>query len=209
MRVIVFGATGGTGSEVVSRALAARHEVTAFVRDPSVAKFDSRVRLQPGDATDAQSVAAAIAGQDAVVCAIGPRRGTPAGTLISTAVSNILTGMKAHGVRRFVYESGRMVGTGKGLKLPFAVGLALYRRMNHALYLDKVRAEKAIRGTDLDWVILRPPTLVHQPGTGKYRVGEDLDVSLNKNVPHGDVADFMVKLLEGPTWVRRTVDISL
>lgn len=209
MRVIVFGATGGTGREVVARALAAGHTVTAFARDPASARLPEGVQVHRGDATDEQQVVPALAGQDAAICAIGPRRGTPPGTIISSSVANILAGMKAHGVRRFVYESGRMVGTRRGLKLPFAVALAIYRRLNHPLYLDKVRAEEIVRAADVDWIIVRPAGLVYQPGTGRYRVGTDLDVAINRGLPHADVADFMVKALQGSEWVRRVVDISL
>ncbi|MGC2637567.1 MAG: NAD(P)H-binding protein, partial [Acidobacteriaceae bacterium] len=73
MKIVVFGASGGTGQELLKQGVAAGHEVTAFVRDPKSVTGGERLRVVVGDARDAKAVALAIAGQDAVLSALGAR----------------------------------------------------------------------------------------------------------------------------------------
>lgn len=209
MKVIVFGATGGTGSQLVARALELGHEVTAFARRPeAVTTQHERLRVAKGDAMDAASVAGAIAGQDVVLSALGPSKGAPVGTLISTGTRNILAGMKQHGVRRFVFESGVMVGEGRGLGAVSGVIMRLFRALNRKLYEDKVIAEREVRESGLDWIIVRPPALIRSPAKGEYRAGPDLDAKLTRPVSHADVADLMVKVGTDRARKGETLEIS-
>ena len=70
MKVLVFGAAGRSGEALVNEALAAGHKVTAFVRGAAQYK-KANVRVVAGDALDAAAVDAAVAGQDAVIDALG------------------------------------------------------------------------------------------------------------------------------------------
>ena len=85
MKLVVFGATGNVGRQVVAEALRRGHEVIGVVRDPAAVKSpDPRVSLVKGDATNADSIAKIVRGADAVVSAISPRpnaRGLPAPSL--------------------------------------------------------------------------------------------------------------------------------
>jgi FlaA1/EpsC-like NDP-sugar epimerase len=75
MRLLVIGATGGTGRELVQQALAHGHQVTAFVRDPARLQIEhANLRVAKGDVLDYATVEAAMRGQDAVVSALGHRR---------------------------------------------------------------------------------------------------------------------------------------
>jgi putative NADH-flavin reductase len=209
MKLIVFGATGGTGKQTLERALAAGHEVTAFVRNPAnLGLKNEKLHVVQGDALKSESVAGAISGHDAVVCAIGPRKGTPPAGIISGAVHNILLGMKQSGSRRFIFESGLMVGDGHALSWLSRTLLSIFRSTNRALYADKVIAEREILASDLDWTIVRPPGLAHSPAKGGYRVGKDLDVKLTKPVSHADVAELLVKLAAGSEHLREIVDVG-
>src|SRR5205807_7810104 len=68
MKIVVFGATGNVGKQVVAEALRRGHRVTGVVRDPNnVQSPDARINLAPGDATDASSIARIVGGADAVV----------------------------------------------------------------------------------------------------------------------------------------------
>src|SRR3954453_23327108 len=141
MKLLVVGATGGTGRSVLTAALEAGHEVTAFARWPSAVELKHpKLRVAEGDVLKPETVSAAVAGQDAVVSALGPSKGTPPGTLISEGIRNVLAAMSQHQVRRLVFESGLMVGDGSELALPARWTLAFFRRLNQALYEDKVRA---------------------------------------------------------------------
>jgi putative NADH-flavin reductase len=209
MKLAIFGSTGGTGRELVQAALAQGHEVAAFARTPSKLNLThERLRVVQGNVSDAGAVAAALAGQDAALCCVGPAKGEPPGTVISTATKNILAGMKQQGVKRLVFESGLMVGDGRGMALPFRVFLAVYRAMNRALYEDKVIAEAAIRESGLEWVIVRPPGISHAPARGNFRIGPDLRQNNTKLISHADVAAGMLACATSDQWLKQTVDIA-
>jgi putative NADH-flavin reductase len=209
MRIIVFGSTGGTGRQVLDRALAAGHEVTAFARNPAALDLKhEKLRTAQGDALKPESVAAAIAGHDAVVCTIGPRKGTPPAGIISGAVHNIVLGMKQQNVKRLVFETGIMMGGGPGLGVLGKGMLSAFRVINGALYKDATAANREIKESGLDWTIVRAPLLAHTPATGKYRVGKELDVSLTRSVSHADVAELLVKVIDQGEHLREVIDIS-
>ncbi len=208
MKIVIFGATGGAGRELMTRALAAGHEVTAVARDPaSITTGHDKLRVVTGDVGDAGAVAAAIAGQDAVVCTVGPRPGTPPGTLISGAVRHILAGMAQHEVRRFVFVSGLMQTDARHLGFFKRTGIKLFRALNRALYDDKVIAEQAVRASSGDWVIVRPPSFGAVTPRGRFRIGVDLDVKLSK-MANADVADALLAALTDAQHTRTVVEIS-
>jgi putative NADH-flavin reductase len=209
MKMLVIGATGGTGRCVVEHALRAGHEVTAFVRTPQkITMQHERLRVAQGDVLQADAVLRAMQGQQAVICALGPPAGTAPGTIISEGARNIIEAMTQERVRRLVFESGIMVGEGRGLSAINRFLLGIFRNLNRALYEDKVRAEKLIRESGLEWIIVRPPKLKHMPGRGNYRVGQTLNVNLPAGLAYADVADFMVKSATADAHFLQLVEIG-
>jgi len=90
MRLVVFGATGATGLEIVKQALALGHDVRAFVRDPArLALRHERLEIARGDVYDDDAVDAAVAETDVVIGALGIRRGAPK-TLVADGTQRIL-----------------------------------------------------------------------------------------------------------------------
>lgn len=155
MKILVIGATGGTGCCVVESALQAGHEVTAFVRTPQ--KFTlqhEQLRVVQGDMQQPDSVLRAMQGQEAVICALGPAAGTAPGTIISDGVRNIVQAMQQERVRRFVFESGIMVGEANGLN-PANIGRRL--RADGAEFRFRASSREAERqpGANLSPTALR------------------------------------------------------
>jgi putative NADH-flavin reductase len=208
MKILVLGATGGTGRQLVALALEKGHAVTAFARNPNgLALQHERLRKVRGDVTQPESIAGAVAGQDAVVSVVGPRPGVAPGTLISDTVHHAIGAMRAHGVRRFAFESGLIAGQVRGMTFPRRIGVAIFRQLNRALYEDKVKAEAELRATDLDWVIVRPPGFGELVARGAYRLGEDLDGKLTK-MSATDVAAAMLDAATESKWIRKALELS-
>src|SRR5205823_4185926 len=110
MRVLVIGATGNLGSEVVRQALAAGHDVTALARNPSaIALEHDSLRVTSGDARDAGSLERAVADQDAVISCLGTND-LKDSTLRSEGARNAIAAMRKHGVRRLIVFSAFGVG---------------------------------------------------------------------------------------------------
>jgi len=209
MKLVVFGATGGTGKQVVERALAAGHEVVAVARKPAaIATKHARLNVVAGDVLDRASLEAAIAGADAVVSAFGPANNKEPGTLMSEGVKNLVAACEATGVKRLVFESGLMVGDGSGLSLFGRTGVAVYRWLYRKLTADKRLAEASLTASKLDYAIVRPPTLVDAPARGTYVFGVDRRLDPTKALPHGDVAELLVRAASEPEFARTVQQVG-
>jgi len=204
MKLLVLGATGRTGRELLAGALRQGHEVTALARDPSrLTVHDDRLRVCAGSAADPDTVDKAVAGQDAVLCALGPTsaRELVHSELMRASVSALLGAMERHGVRRLILLSALGVGESArdAPRIPrFAFGTIL-RRVGK----DKERAEDAVQASRLEWTILYPPALTNGPATGGYRHGESLKLSGSPKISRADVAQLMLAQLTDDRYVRK------
>ena len=208
MKIVVFGATGGTGKNVVSAGLAAGHDVVAVARKPESVAQQERLVVVKGDVLDAPSVAAALAGADAVVIAIGPSDEKNPGTLISTGVKHILDGCATHGVTRVVFESGLMMSDGSELSLIGRLGIKFFGALRSKLRDDKRIAEEAIRARPIEWVIVRPPQLTHTPATGSYIAGPRMTIAATRSLSHADVAHALIRATAEPAWTRQIINVG-
>ena len=204
MKLVIFGAAGGSGRELVRQALEQGHEVTAFARNPAAVRAEHPgLKVLQGDALDAARVSEAVAGQDAVLFAIGINRRSTM-TVCADATRNIISAMKEHGVRRFVVLSAYGASETKDT--------ALYSKVLRSLIgkrvEDKDRQEELIRASGLDWVLVRPPLLTNGARRGRYRTGFDLPIKLFSSVARADVADFMLRQLTDDTYLRQAPTIT-
>ena len=208
MKIAVFGANGPTGREVVSQALEAGHEVTAFVRD--AAAFDlkhERLRTVVGDTMrDDAKVAEAVKGQDVVVSALGRRASFKSENLIRLSMQSIVSAMERNAVRRLIVVSAMGVGDSKR-DAPL-VPRIMYRLLLADIFADKKAAEDDLRRSSVDWIVLYPTILTNGARTGAYRVGERLELKGMPKISRADVAHFALAQLEARDWVRKVVVLS-
>ena len=191
MNVIVFGASGKTGTLVVERALAAGHTVTVFVHD-ATHQQPANVRIVTGDAQDPTAVRKAVSGQDAVIDTIGGKTPYKSTDLESAAAQNIIQAMQAEGVRRLVVIS--MMGIGDSAdQAPFWYEHLLVPTFLHGSTKDKTAMESKVNASGLDFVIARPPLLTDDPATGSVKlVGEG---SKGHKITRADLAQFLIDQL--------------
>ena len=198
MKIIVFGASGGTGSEIVKQALEAGQDVTAFVRTPAKLTIQHpKLKLVTGDMMDAAAVESAVAGQEAVISALGPSR-PPVPGMMEMAAQNIVAAMKKVGIPRLIST------TGAGVRDPQDQPKFIDHLMKGLLTLlaggvlrDSVANVEVIRASDLDWTIVRFPRLIDGQYSGKYRVGY-LGKDSGSQLTRADGADFVLReLVEG------------
>ena len=111
VRLLVLGATGGTGQHVVTQALDAGYDVTAFARSPGkVAIHHPRLRVLEGTLTDSGALADAMHSQDAVISAIGRGKTFKSDRLIERSVPALLTAMRKASVPRLMFTSAVGIG---------------------------------------------------------------------------------------------------
>lgn len=209
MKLLIFGATGGTGRHLIQQALRQGHEVTAFVRDPSKLNIPQLKVLQ-GDVMDYASVEQAVSGHDAVLSALGaPANKT--GTIRSAGTLHIIRAMEKIGVRRFICQTSLGYGDSKEVlnRTPFYFKYLIVPFLLKKGFADHALQEEHIRKSRLDWVIVRPSNLTDSDFTGKYRHGfPATDDKIKVIISRADVADFMLKQLSDNTYLHKTPGVS-
>ncbi len=210
MKILVFGASQGTGALCVKSALAKGHSVSAFSRTP--AKLDlthPALTKVAGDFHDAASVRSAVAGQDAVIlCAspssLGAIKETP--DYFSRGTKHCIDAMKAHGVKRLVILSAHGVGE----SLPAASWLQrtlLIGGLLKGFFRDHDVQERLTRESGLDFVLARPTRLTNGKAKGRYVRTAEL-IRVPATISRADVADFLVEACESTTWVGQGVQLG-
>lgn len=208
MNVLVFGATGATGQQVVRQALSQGHTVTAFARNPDALPIrDKSLRIVIGDATrDIPKVAEAVKGQDAVISALGRRSTFKSEHLIERSMQVIVPAMEHAGVRRLILVSAFGVGESR-LDAP-VIPRIMYRVLLTDIFADKKAAEDSVRRSNLDWTFVYPVLLTEGPVTGTYRAGERLELHGLPKISRADVAHFILAEVGRRAFVRKIAVIS-
>jgi putative NADH-flavin reductase len=202
MKIVVFGATGGIGRACVEQALAQGHELTAPVRAPArMTTAHERLRVLPCDVLDPACVAAAVEGQDAVLCALGTDAVKPT-TVYSVGTRNIITAMEDSGVRRLVLVSNFCVLSETPRDLVGKAMLFLGRLFLKNILPDQRQALEEVRQSHLEWVVVRPLALVNAPARGSYRLALDGLPPRGRRISRADVAAFMLNQLVSREYLR-------
>jgi putative NADH-flavin reductase len=205
MNIAIFGATGGTGLELVRLALAQGHTITAFVRDPSRLSFhDQALRSVVGDVLDADCVTQAVAHQEAVIVALGSSDRKER-SVRSGGTANVIRAMQSSGVRRLVVVSAGGVGDSYG-HAPVVLKLIIKTMLKNT-YADHEQQEQYVRASGLEWVIVRPAMLTDGPATGRFENGASSTGLPEGKVTRADVAGFLLQQLTDDSNLGRAVSI--
>lgn len=205
MKLTVFGATGGTGVQVVQQALATGHAVTVLARDPAkVTSPHPQLIVVAGNVLNQNDVDKALEQADAVVCSLGNTSNNPT-DVVSAGTQQIINGMQRRGLKRLIVVSSLGVGDSKQ-QVPF------FFKVLAATFLRKTMKEKEmqealVRASGLDWTIVRPGGLTNGPRTGVYRFGVDAGLKAGQ-VARADVADFILRELMRNEFVRMAPAIT-
>lgn len=202
--VLVLGATGPTGRQIVSQATSRGHDVTAFVRSRERARDLIGAKVMVGDVTKEAELREAVKGCDAVISALGtaasPFREVH---LLSSAAKALVGAMKAEGVSRLVCITGIGAGDSRGHG-GFAFDKLIYPLLLSKVYADKDRQEAIVRDSGLDWVLVRPSILNDKETHRTVRMLTDLSDFHGGSISRADVAKFVLEQLRSDTWLRRT-----
>jgi putative NADH-flavin reductase len=216
MRLAIFGATGGTGSRLVRQALESGHQVTAVVRGhPQVIATEltpaahEHLTIVQADVMDPAAIEPIVADQDAVLSAIGTRDGRKPTTVCADSMVSIITAMDKAGARRLIVVSADGAFTdetdGPGIRL---IAKPLLQRILKHSFADVRTMEELIRGSGLDWTIMRSPRLTDGPRTRGYRTAVDQGLRRGYRISRADLADCMLGLIDDSDFHRTTVWIG-
>ncbi|NEP14630.1 MAG: SDR family oxidoreductase [Symploca sp. SIO2C1] len=208
MKLLIFGATGGVGRQVVEQALEQGHTVTAFVRNP--AKLDIQhpnLNFVQGDVLDFPSVEHVVQRQDAVVCTLGSGQKLT-GTVRSQGTRHIVQAMQKSGIQRFICQTTMGVGDSWG-SLNFYWKYIMFGLILRNVFADHERQEQDVKQSGLDWTIVRPGAFVDGGKTSQYRHGfPGTDKTCKLKISRADVADFILKQLVDDSYLHQTPSLS-
>lgn len=208
MKILVLGATGPTGQQILRQGLAQGHQLTAFVRNRSKLPLsDARLQVLDGALPgDAGALESALRGQDAVICCLGLRNALKSGGLMVGAMRVLVPAMERAGVRRLMLMSSNGVGDTHA-RSPLLARI-MYRLLLADIFADKAAGEAIVRASSLEWTIAYPTMLTDGPRTGSYRAGETLELRGMPKISRADVADFLLRELSARALVRKGVVLS-
>lgn len=215
MNIAIFGASGATGKLLTSRCLAADHNVAALVRTPRTfrrpAESPNRLRIIEGNAFDSSAVRQTIEGADVVLSALGARS-LKKEEVLERAVPLIVSAMQQTGVCRIiVLGSAGAVHTSLDKQPAWRRWFAqkiLYQTLLKWPIASQISQWKDLSNSKLDWTMVMPPMLTNAPAHGTYRVDGDALPPNGSRISRADVADFMMRQIDNPQWIRKGVYIS-
>jgi uncharacterized protein YbjT (DUF2867 family) len=202
-KILVLGATGGTGRLIVAQALARGYDVTVLVRSVEKARDLDGAKLIVGDVRDEKALRQALEGRDAVISALG----TPASpfrevTLLSSATRALVNAMKSEQVSRLICITGIGAGDSAGHG-GFVFDKLIFPLLLRKVYADKNRQEAIVRDSGLDWILVRPSVLNNKPSRHTIRALTNLSGFHGGTISRADVARFILDQVGDDAWVHR------
>jgi len=207
MKLVVLGATGGVGLEVIRQAVEHDHSVTAFVRQSQgLALFSDRITVVRGNLLNSDELTRVIEGQDAVVSGFGPRLPLSKNDshLLQEFSVALTNAMLRAAVNRLIVVSTAFLFRDSILPPTNLVGRLFFPQA----VKDAAQMEDVISSSGLEWTLVRPPRLTNKPLTSTYRVREGHLPSFGFTISRADVANYVLKAAEMHSAVGRVVGIA-
>jgi len=204
MKLVIFGATGGTGRHLVNQALSVGHSVTVLVRNPATFLLQhEQLTVMQGDVRDLAKVETIVMGQDAVLSALGTNQRGPV-SLCTDGIHNILTAMGHTQVRRLIVVSAYGATESHHRNL---YNLLLWASLKEKM-VDKEWMENMVMLSTVDWTLVRPSFLTNGPLTQQYRSSSHLRMHVTSHISRADVAAFMLQNITNAASMRKAIAIT-
>ena len=208
MKIIVFGATGMVGKELVKQALYNGYEVKAYGRNVIFEGLpeDKKVELVQGALFDEGDVLFAIKGCDAVLFAVaGSSDGSDKS--ISLGLKTVVKQMEKAGVKRIVALGG--MGVLNGVNKNMLMEEDDFPPQYNVVSIEHKKALDILESSSVDWTMVCPPAVEAGEATGIFNVAADQLPEPNKEkINSGDLALFMLKQLKQSDYLQQKVSIS-
>jgi nucleoside-diphosphate-sugar epimerase len=205
MNILIFGASGRTGSLLVNQALQQNHHVTAFVRPSSrIIDFHPNLEIVKGSLKDKKFLRKVLKDKEAVLSTLGVSKTLHHDPEVIEGISNIVNAASAEETPRFIYESVFLVGS-KAHEFSFFANQILRRIIRHEVEDHQIKEDLICKGLN-NYTIVRPVRLTNVPFSGKFYHGTS--ITSNEFLPsigRADVAHFMLQQLKETTYLNQCV----
>jgi len=206
-KLIVFGATGGTGKQVLEQAIERGYSATAFVRTPEKVEIKHpNLKVVQGDVLNYKDVVNVIQGHLNVICCLGvsPLNKSKLRTI---GTQNIVKSMQEKKVKRFICQASLGYGETKNLQ-PWHYKYILTPLLLKHTFNDHISQEIIVEKSDLDWTIVRPGNLTNGKRTEEYLHGFPPSFNVRFKISRADVAHFMLNQIEDQQYIGQKVGLS-
>ena len=211
MKIVIFGANGATGQLLAGQALASGHDVAAVTRRPADFPIThERLTVVAADVLDARAVEAAVEGADVLLSTLGTPFTRQEVNIYSVGVCNIANAMSKNGVKRLVVVSSSATEphhhAAGGLLMNHVIQPLVTATIGKTTYADMRRMEELVRGSDLEWTIVRPSGLFDGPGVTSYELHEDQAPGIFTS--RADLAACLLEQATDGRFVRKAVAVT-
>ena len=208
MNIIVFGATGSSGKQIVQQALKAGHIVTAIARNPDdITISHNNLIIIKADVLNQETFSNAMQNQNAVLSALGSRNRKPT-KLFSEGMQNISIAMNKHSIRRVICISASAIETSPKLNFFIKTATKILQRIFKNPYNDMLRMEQLLKQSNLDWTIIRPPRLTNSAITKNYRFAINDWLKDCTRISRADLAHFMLQHINDKKTYQSTIEVA-
>lgn len=193
MKVVLYGASGKSGSRLMQELVSRGHEVTAAVRNPSKFSAPAKVKVMQDDLSDTTHTETVVRGADVVISAYAP----PAD---NTDALIGVTERQVSAVRNASVDRLLVVGGAGGLEVSPGVSLIASGHLPepyHPIAKSHVKALDVLRKSDVDWTYVAPAAYF-EPGTrtGKFRLGTNELITGSNGESRISMEDYAIALVD-------------
>ena len=207
-KICVFGASGASGLVINGQTLSRGLEVTAFVRSEAAKdKLPQDATTVVGNLLNLKDVEGAVNGQDAIVCAFGPRPSSPE-IFCADATKNIILAMKKNDVRRLICITGAMIGDYAHLSWFMQRMKSSFQKQQPAIAQDRAKQERLVESSGLEWTLIKPPRLTNDKARNRFRSAENLKVGAMSKISRKDLSQFILEQIESSECVGKKVVVQ-
>lgn len=211
LKLLLFGATRHTGWHFMQQALDAGHEVTAIIRNPDAFTFrHDNLKVVKGDALQLNTFEGEMHGKDAVVSSLGvnPSDFRKATVICSQGVGNMMAAMQRADVKRIICISAMALDTNPQMGFFISTASKILQRILQNSFGDLRIMEAELKASNLNWTIVRPPSLKDNLPIGKYRVAVGSHLLKPWSINRADLAHYLNSIVSEQSTFRKTVEIA-
>jgi putative NADH-flavin reductase len=208
-KIILFGASGGTGKLVIEQALIAGHQITAIVRNPEdIDLKHQNLEIIKGDIFKISTFENAMKNKDLVVSCLGVQKNSPT-TVYSVGIKNIINMMQHHSLNRIIcLSAGAVIVPPKGSFMTKFFIKNILQKIYKNLYSDMLLMEEILKSTTMNYIIIRPPWLRNSKFTGIYRTAINEHLDNPTKISRADLADFIVNQISDTKTFKSIIELS-
>ncbi|WP_102261148.1 NAD(P)-dependent oxidoreductase [Mesobacillus jeotgali] len=205
MNILILGATGRVGSQILTYALHDRHHVTVLVRTPEKLQINSgNLTISQGNVLNKNDIVRAMHGIDVVISALN----TDGTTTLSESMPLVINAMKNEGIQRII-----TVGTAGILQSRTTPTVIRYqssesKRKSTRAAEEHHKVYDMLKQSTLHWTIVCPTYLPDGEREGQYRIERNFLPEGGMKISVPDTAEFTYRQIESSDYVKSRVGIA-